>query len=266
MNAPAKLRWIYALAIFFIVMVGVQLAMYTTHSMRSGSEQCLLVAYIEIGLLAGYTFARVGWRVGAQAYLSYKWVKHFRSIRHEKLTKRLRYQYRDLSVELLVVRDDAFVAMVIGIRKSTIVISDAVIDMFGDEELKAIILHEWHHCRNRDNAKLFFTKLLTEAFGYLPIMRPLYRYYHTWMELLADRFAIQRMGTELPLASVLLKLSKLGNMRQHAAAVHFASATMQYRIAQVLEPDQTVKVNVAVVRPMLISLSLLLLLMISGDS
>ncbi|PWW08680.1 Zn-dependent protease with chaperone function [Paenibacillus cellulosilyticus] len=266
MNAPAKLRWIYALAIFFIVMVGVQLAIYTNHSIHSNSAQCLLVAYIELGLLAGYTIVRVIWRVSAQAYLSYKWGKHFRFIRHEKLTKRLRYKYRDLGVPMLVVRDDAFVAMAIGMRKPTIVISDTVMDMFSEEELKAIILHEWHHCRNRDNAKLFFTKLLTESFGYLPIMRPIYRYYHTWMELLADRFAIERMGTELPLASVLLRLSKLGNRRQHAAAVHFASATMQYRIAQVLEPDQAVKVKVAIVRPMLISLSLLTLLMISGDS
>jgi|GEM_PF-1900940 len=266
MNTAPRLRWAYGLAIFFIGMVGIQLAIYTNQSMRSDSGQCLLVTYIEIGLLAGYTAARALWRVGAQAYLSHKWMKHFRSIQQEKLTKRLQYKYRDLGVGLLVVRDDAFVAMAIGMRRPTIILSDTVQDMFSDAELKAIILHEWHHCRNRDNAKLFFTKLLTEAFGYLPIMHPIYRYCHTWMELLADRFAIERMGTELPLASVLLKLSKLGNTRRHAAAVHFASATMDYRIAQVLEPEQAVKVKIAIVRPMLISLSFLLLLMISGDS
>ncbi|MBD3920473.1 M56 family metallopeptidase [Paenibacillus sp. PR3] len=266
MNAAPRLRWVYGLAIFFVVTVGVQLALYTNHSIHSDSRQCLLVAYIEIGLLAGYTLVRAGWRLGAQAYLSHKWMKHFRSIQQVKLTKRLHYKYRDLGVGLLVVRDDAFVAMAIGMRKQTIILSDTVLDMFSEEELKAIIMHEWHHCRNHDNAKLFFTKLLTEAFGYLPIMRPIYRYCHTWMELLADRFAIERMGTELPLASVLLKLSKLVNMRQHAAAVHFASATMEYRIAQVLEPDQTVKVKIAIVRPLLISLSFLLLMMISGDS
>ncbi|GMK41246.1 hypothetical protein PCCS19_43020 [Paenibacillus sp. CCS19] len=266
MNAAPRLRWVYGLAIFFVVMVGLQLVLFTYHSLHSDSTQCLLVAYIEIGLLAGYTIARALWRIGAQVYLSRKWMKHFRSIQQEKLTKRLRFQYRDLGIRMLVVRDDTFVAMAIGMRKPTIVISDTVLDMFSDAELKAIILHEWHHCRNRDNAKLFFTKLLTESFGYLPIMRPIYRYVHTWMELLADRFAIERMETELPLASVLLKLSKLGNMRQHAAAVHFASATMDYRIAQVLEPDQAVKVKIAIVRPMLISLSFLLLMMISGDS
>jgi Zn-dependent protease with chaperone function len=170
-----------------------------------------------------------------------------------------------LGTEIIVVKDDAFVALAIGMRRPKIVVSTAVIDHFSEDEVKAILLHEWHHCRNRDNAKMFLMTLLTNAFGYWPIMKPIFRYYQTWTELLADRFAIRKMGTELHLANVLLKLSKWGKMRQPAAAVHFAT-TMHYRIMQVLEPDKTVKVKVAVLRPLLASFTLMLLLMLGGDS
>lgn len=266
MNGQANLKWIYALMLGVIALFSLQAGAYIAHSIRYDGPQCVIVTYVAAGLIVGYTLIRAIWRIAAQAYLTRKWLKHFRSRQHAKHTKRLAYTYRSLGADMIVVRDDAFVALAIGMLKPTIVISEAVLGMFSGDEVKAIVLHEAHHCRNRDNAKLFLARLLAEAFGYLPIMRALYRYYQTWTELLADRHAIRRMGTELPLASVLFKLAKLGDSRRHAAAVHFATATMQYRIAQVLEPDKAVKVKVAWVRPMLVTCSLLLLLLLSGDS
>jgi len=265
MNPPVKLRWIYSLILVFIALFSVQLVVYLARVTTDG-PQCAIAAYLGVGLVVAYTVARAIWRISAQAYLSRKWRRHFRANAEVKLTKRLAYQYRDLGTDIVVVKDEAFVALAIGVRKPLIVVSTAVLDRFGKDEVRAIVLHEWHHCRNRDNAKLFLARLLTEAFGYLPILRPFYRYYQTWTELLADRFAIRRMGSELPLASVLLKLSKLGGMRLHAAAVHFATATMHYRIAQVLEPEKAVKVKVAFIRPLLASFTLLLLLLLRGDS
>jgi len=266
MSPTAKLKWIYATMVAFIVLFSIQLAIYIAYSTGNDGLRHADAAYIVVGAVAGYTLIRMIWRVAAQAYLSRRWLRHFRSNRHRKLTKRLAYKNRDLGTEIIVVKDEAFIALSIGLRKPAIVVSSAVLEMFTDDEVKAILLHEWHHCRNRDNAKLFLAKMLTEGFGYLPIMNPVLRYYHTWTELLADRFAIRRMGTELPLASVLLKLSKLGDRYRLAAAVHFGATAINYRIAQVLDPDKTVKVKVAWVRPMLMSVTMLLLLMLSGDS
>ncbi|TVX99783.1 M56 family metallopeptidase [Cohnella terricola] len=266
MSPSAKLKWIYATMIAFIVLFSVQLAIYLACSTGSAGLRHTDAAYIGVGVVAGYTLIRMIWRIVAQAYLSRRWLGRFRSNQHLKLSRRLAYKYRNLGTEIIVVKDKAFVALSFGLRRPAIVVSSAVLEMFTDDEVKAIVLHEWHHCHNRDNAKWFLARMLTEGFGYLPIMSPVLRYYHTWMELLADRFAIRRMGTELPLASVLLKLSKLGNQRRLAAAVHFGATAMNYRIAQVLDPDKTVKVKVAWVRPLLMSVSMLLLLMLSGDS
>ena len=108
--------------------------------------------------------------------------------------------------------------------------------------------------------------MLADAFGYLPIVKPILRYYQTWQELFADRFAIRQMGTELYLGSVLLKLAKLGKLRRYEAAVHFADTTLQYRVMQVLEPDRGVNVPLALLKPFLRSCSILLLFMLGGDS
>ena len=108
--------------------------------------------------------------------------------------------------------------------------------------------------------------MLADAFGYLPIVKPILRYYQTWQELFADRFAIRQMGTELYLGSVLLKLAKLGKLRRYEATVHFADTTLQYRVMQVLEPDRGVNVPLALLKPFLRSCSILLLFMLGGDS
>ncbi|RXZ78515.1 M56 family peptidase [Paenibacillaceae bacterium] len=265
MRPPIKLRWIYTLLVVFLALFSVQMGLFVARQMEGGGLGVALWTSIVFDLIIGYTLIRAIWRITAQAYLSRKSHQLFRSRKHDKLTKRLNYKYSNLGTDIIVVRDEAFVALAIGMRKPIIVISTQVLNMFSDDEVKAILLHECHHCRNRDTLKLFVMTLLTEAFGYWPIMKPIFRYYQTWTELLADRFAIRQMGTELYLASVLLKLSKQIKT-QHAAAVHFAASTMHYRMLQVLEPHQTVKVKIALLRPLLASLTLLLLLMMGGDT
>ena len=265
MNHAAKLKWFYVLTVVLIAMWSVQMGMSVTHQVRGSELREVFLTYLVIDMILGYTLIRAGWRIIAQIYLSRKWKQKFRAARHEKLSKRLNYKYRSWNTEIVVVKDEAIIALSIGMRKPIIVVSTAVLEMFSDDEVKAVLLHEWHHCSSRDNSKLFLATLLSESFTYLPIMKPIYQYYRTWMELMADRFAIRQMGTELHLANVLLKLTRLGKLQMHAAAVHFTT-TMDYRMLQVLEPDQAIKVKVAWLRPLLASICILLLLMLSGDS
>ncbi|NUU64401.1 M56 family metallopeptidase [Paenibacillus agri] len=265
MSARLKLRWMSALMLVFIAVFSVQMGIFVTRQVGESSLKACIMLYWAFDLIIAYTLIRVTWRITAQAYLSRKWNRLFGSMKHDKLTKALNYKYRSLGTEIIVVQDEAFVALAMGMLKPKIIISTHVLEQFSDKEVKAILLHEWHHCRNRDNVKLFLMTLFTEAFGYWPIMKPIFRYYETWTELLADRFVMTRMGTELHLAKVLLKLSKWGKI-QPAVAVHFAASALNYRMMQVLEPNETVKVKIALLRPLLFSISMLLLLMLGGDT
>lgn len=266
MNQSVKLKWILALMVVFVAVFSARMGTIVFHQMGGDRLQCATVTYIVFDLLIGYTLVMAVWRFMTQMYWSRQWLKRFRTAKHDKLTKRLNYKYSSLNTEIIVVRDEAFVALTIGIWRPIIVVSTAVLDTFSDDEVKAIMLHEWHHCLNRDNSKTFLATLVAEAFRYWPMMKPLFRYYQTWTELLADRFVIRQMGTELHLASALLKLAKLGRMQKHAAALHFATGTMHYRMMQVLEPEKALKIKVSLFRPIFVSLSLMLLLMLGGDA
>lgn len=266
MTPTIKLRCTYALMIVFVAVVIVHMGVFISYQVRNGVFHGPVLYYVILDIVIGYTLSRIIWRITRQWYLTQKWLTYFRTNKHDKLTKRLNYKYRDWGTELIVVQDNAFVALTIGMLRPKIVISTTVLEMFNDKEVMAILLHERYHCCNYDGRKMFFSTLLVDAFGYLPIVKPIYRYFQTWQELFADRFAIRQMGTEVYLGSVLLKLAKHGNLQQYEATVQFTNTTLQYRIMQVLEPDRAVKVPLALLKPFLRTCSILLLFILGGDS
>lgn len=266
MSPVVKMRLIYALMIFFASVVLMQMGFILIHQIRNFEVQGMLLSHILFDLVIAYTFVRMMWRIVNQWYLSSKWLKIFRSRAHHKLTKQLNDKYRRWKTELIVVEDDAFLALTIGMLRPKIVVSTGVFTRFNEDEVKAILLHEWYHCRNRDNIQMFISTLLTDAFGYLPIIKPSVRFYKTMKELLADRFAIMQMGTELHLGNVLLKLVKSGHINRRKAAIHFTETAIDYRIMQILEPEKVVKVPIALIRPLLLSCVFLLLISIGGSS
>jgi len=209
---------------------------------------------------------RLVWGIARQLYLSRRWIQHFRIQTHHERTKRLQHMYRHWGTEMIVVQDDSFVALTIGLIRPRIVISTMVLNTFSRMEVKAILLHERYHCLHYDGAKLFLSSLARDAFGYLPIVKPIVRFYETWKELFADRYAIQQMKTELHLGNVLLKLAKSQNLQPCRTAVYFAHPTLHYRVMQVLEPEIAVQVPLALWKPLLRTCSILLLLIIGGDS
>lgn len=266
MSSVVKMRLVYALMIFFVSIVTMQMGLFLMHQIRDFKLQGILICNLLFDLVIVYTFVRIMRRIVNQWYLSSKWLNIFRSHAHKRLTKQLNYKYRRWKTELIVVEDDAFLALTIGMLRPKIVVSTGVFKLFNENEVKAILLHEWYHCRNRDNIKMFISTLLVDGFGYLPIIKPSVGFYKTMKELLADRFAIKQMGTELHLGNVLLKLVKLGKIHQREAAIHFTETAIDYRIMQILEPDKAVKVPIALFRPLLLSCSFLLLIMIGGSS
>ncbi len=266
MSSVVKMRLVYALMVFFVLSITMQMGLFLTNQIRDFSLQGIRISGILIDLVIGYTLVRILWRITRQWYLTRKGIKLFRSRAHHKLTKQFNDKYRSWKTELIVVEDDAFIALTIGMLRPKIVVSTGVLKLFNDMEVNAVLLHEWYHCRKRDNIKMFLSTLFADAFGYLPIIQPSVRFYKTMKELLADRFVIKQMGTELHLGNVLLKLVQLGQIKRREAAVHFTETAIDYRIMQILEPEKAVKVPIALFRPLLLSCVFLLLISIGGSS
>ena len=88
-------------------------------------------------------------------------------------------------------------AFTIGLFRPKVVVSEGMLQTFSDEEMDAIIFHEEYHQNNRDPLKLFCFTLLAEGMMYIPILKGLLQRYHTYQELAADKYAMQKWSLRL---------------------------------------------------------------------
>ncbi|MBJ6362532.1 M56 family metallopeptidase [Paenibacillus sp. GCM10012307] len=215
---------------------------------------------ILFNLVILYTVGKIIWRVYNQICLTRKWLKVFAGQKHVKLTKQLNSKYRKWGTEFIVVKDEKFIALTLGLVRPRIVVSTGTLSMFSNHEVEAVLFHEWYHCQQRDPLQLFLLTLILDGMGYIPAAKAAMRDFKTLKELLADSFAIRQMGTEYYLGNVLLKFSNAGQMQQSTTAVYFAEHAINYRIMQVLEPTKRVHIPKSNFKPLLIVVSLIVLM------
>ncbi len=218
------------------------------------------------GFLLAYSCCRMLLRILKQWRLTAKALHLFHFCLDPELSKRLQEQYQEWNTEILVVHDKAFVGLNIGLWRPRIVISTAALAQCSAEEVQGVLLHELYHCRKRDNLRLFILTLMAESFFYLPVIKPVLAYVHTWLELFADRFAIRQMGTSLHVGTVLLKLAGGERAPAYGAALRFAGTALDYRMLQIISPEEEVQVPLKLQRPFLVTCCFLLLLMVGGSS
>lgn len=276
MNPVIRINLIFGSLLLVAILILAQMGLYIAHQLwdvrlpGNFLQYCISalkeetiahnVMKFSINLVILYTFGRMIWRLCKQIYLTSKWLSVFQSKKHVKLTKQLNYKYRQWRTDFIVVKDEKFIALTIGFIRPRIIVSTGVISMFSNHEVEAILLHEKYHCRNRDPLKMFLLALILDGLGYIPTMKAMVRDFKTWKELLADRFAIKQMGTEYYLGNVLLKLSNVGKMQHSTAVAYFAENAINYRIMQILEPKQRIRVPMSDFKPLLLTLSLIFIM------
>lgn len=267
MSPAAKVRASYGLTVLFVAGVLLWMGELVLHfegeAVWGSAEWLPLLA---VSLLLGFSGVRIAAAVFCQWRLTRKGWRFLLAYEDREASMALYSRYREWNTGITVVRDKAFVALSLGLWRPRIVVSTGVLEQFSPDEVQAILLHEWHHCRKRDNLWLFLLSLLADAFRYLPVIKPVLVYVKTWQELFADRFAIRRMGSPFHVGAVLLKLAGKGSSFASGAALHFAGTALEYRMLQVIEPEQEVKVPLRLRRPFLVTCCFLLLLLIGGSS
>jgi beta-lactamase regulating signal transducer with metallopeptidase domain len=146
--------------------------------------------------------------------------------------------------DIAVINSNQPIALTFGLLKPTIVLSTTLVEMLEDEELEAVIHHETAHQKNFDTLKVFLLQTISAVMWYIPLTHWAYRNFRIMIELVADEYAIFRMGSELGLGSALLKLIKTHkNIKTPSITVPFADGTVDFRLKQLLEPQQTLPVK-----------------------
>lgn len=224
-----------------------------------GMDQGNAVLGMAISLFLIFLVAQIVWNIAKQVRLLKRWQTLFWLLKDEAATQRLNERHPELKNHILVVQHREFLALTIGFVNPKVVLSTFVMEHFSEKELQAILFHEQFHLMHRDPLKRMMTQIVLGVLGYVPLLKRLVQYYHISRELLADRYAMEKMNHNEALGSVLLKVAKMGECRSFGeAAAQFAQSPMHYRILQVIDPNDRLSIPIMTKRSFAVSLILLL--------
>jgi Zn-dependent protease with chaperone function len=254
----------YNLSYLFVVMLGIlisiQMGMFLGHQFWGFEinwnlfQYCVSVleeasighGFVKIVLYALilYSAARITYRSLKQSYLSLQLNRRIKHLTNVQLTKIMNDRFKHWNMKIIVLATLEPTAMSAGLIRPRIIVSKGLLEQLSKEELKAVLLHELHHCKQKDPLKSFVISIFKDGFGFIPIISSAAYFCKTWMELMADRFAINQMGTEQHLGSALLLLSKTRSKRAQIdhGVVYFENSAIDYRMLQILDPNKTLKV------------------------
>jgi beta-lactamase regulating signal transducer with metallopeptidase domain len=110
-----------------------------------------------------------------------------------------------LSGRIDVVRDVRPFSFCYWFRSPRICLSTGLIKRLDDGELRAVLLHERYHLRQRDPLRLVIARYFAAGLYVVPVVEELVEYYTVQKEVAADQAAVRAMGGVRELASALFK-------------------------------------------------------------
>jgi beta-lactamase regulating signal transducer with metallopeptidase domain len=251
-------KLIFILCTLLPVTLLLQMGLYVLHAMTNWGTSHNLVQLCDsllqsLGITyAGYaltavilqTFLLIAVTVSRQAVLSVRFNRELRACEEAELTREINRRFGIAGGAITVIRNPAPLAMAAGLFKPRIVLSTGLLQLLSRSELRAVLHHEWYHAKSADPLKTFLLTLFAASMWYIPILKWSLRNYKIVREVLADHYAIHRMGTSAELGSALLKLLKTGiPARMPVTHVSITDASINYRIRQIVEPQTKLKLN-----------------------
>lgn len=85
-------------------------------------------------------------------------------------------------------------AFCLGMVRPLVVVSSAVLATLDNEQVAAVLVHEAHHARGRDPAKVAVARALAKGFSFVPVCQDLAAHGQLTCEVLADGDARARVG------------------------------------------------------------------------
>lgn len=170
-------------------------------------------------------------------YRQYKWNQFIKRQVNKNLTKLLNQKYAELGFPILVLNDTELFALTSGLLNPRTIISTSLIRTLTENELKAVLLHEAYHGIHNHPVKKWLLRRFSHVMMYVPILKGLSTYYSIWIELLADRYAIEQMRNKTYIASAIVKMINQSHTRTRMLPItaDFGKTAINYRLKQVLD-------------------------------
>ncbi len=148
-----------------------------------------------------------------------------------------------------VLPDTQLGAYSIPLGRGRVVLTQGTVDALSASELTAVIAHERAHLRQQHHALLAWVRLLSQAFGWVPLLRAAAPIVGGYAELAADDAAARSVSNPATVARALAKLQVLahdglnharelaGGAVAAVPALHAAQSGVPARVRRLLQPD-----------------------------
>lgn len=208
-----------------------------------------------------YTVLLTLYKIAEQAYLSIRFKVKLSQLKNYEWTNLINRKFLREKNDILVIDHGQSLAFTIGLINPSIVLSTHLIHILEDNELEAVVQHESYHQKNYDSLKMFILQLISQGLWFIPLTKWSYQNYKIISELLADKYAISKTGSELGLSSALVKLIKICfKENSNPVLMHFSEESVNYRLQQLVSPKNAIPVKLNK-RSIFISIQVLLFLM-----
>lgn len=97
----------------------------------------------------------------------------------------------NLRDKVIVIKNMQSIAFCYGLLFPKICISDSMIKSLNKNELKAVLIHESYHVKNRDPLKILLSQIASSMFFFIPTIKDIQEYYILSKELAADQLVIK---------------------------------------------------------------------------
>lgn len=252
-----KSLYLLSLSLGLATLIWVQMGMFLTHllfgtDLKMNFFKFCLSLFMEnsfyyflviffINTILAYIFLVTVVKIMRQMLLSKRFSKRIWDSKDSFATRLIHEKYGQ---NLIVIKSNHALAFTMGYIKPSIVLSTGLIQMLEEDELKAVIEHESFHKNNHDPLKIFMLELISQSLWFIPLTKWCHQNYTIISEILADEYAVKKMGSELEVSKALIKLIKYNHsIKSSPALVHFSGGSINFRLQQLVEPQQAIPVK-----------------------
>ncbi len=210
------LTGLYALSIFFWVFIAGSLVLCVSQARmvayaRNGVPLAVLGAVVG-GLIASAVISLLVWRYGNAAVIR-KFAPRVLEDSESSLQAyvNLLGEFEGVPyVRVLIVESDDALAMAVGGKDRSMLLSRGLLSILEKDELDSVIAHELMHLKHHDAEFKVFSRVLSRILFFDPFSKFFDPAVHREREYLADEMGGRSTGKPAALASALLKIASRG--------------------------------------------------------
>lgn len=181
-------------------------------------------------------------------YQYYKTRTFLNNILRHKITtpKKIKYLISELKIEdkVVVAYDNSFSSFCYGLFFPKICLSLRLVNSLTRGELKAVLIHESYHLKNRDPLKILLSKVAVSTFFFAPTLKDFHNYFTLSKELSADQLVIKSKYLK-DLKSALSKVLNNLTPNINGVAAFTGEEAIEQRVAALTEPYYKLSVNIS---------------------